>query len=197
MLDYDRQDLRQGVHDAYSKVATHPETAHPFPTGRDFAEQISYPSEVLDTIPVTAVQSFAGVSNVSVFADIPDGATILDLGCGTGLDSHITAHKLSGRGQVIGVDFSMAMLNQAQAAAYESNTTILTFIQASGEQLPLADSVIDIVLINGIFNLNPARDMIFRELARVVRPGGAVFAAEIILSAALDDAERSKANWFS
>jgi arsenite methyltransferase len=193
----DRQDLRQGVHDAYSKVAIHPEITHPFPTGRDFAEQIGYPANVLDTIPIKAVQSFAGVSNVSIFADIPDGATVLDLGCGTGLDSHIAAHKLGGSGQVIGVDFSTAMLNQAQAAAHESHTTNLTFIQASGEQLPLADHTLDVVLINGIFNLNPARAMIFQELARVVRPGGAVFAAEIILSAALDDAERSTANWFS
>jgi arsenite methyltransferase len=197
MLEQDIQRLKQGVHEAYSNVAIQPQAQHPFPTGRGFAEEIGYPSAILDTIPQKAVQSFAGVSNVSIFADIPVGATVLDLGCGTGLDSHIAAYKTTEQGQVMGIDFSLPMLQQAQSAARESNTGHLTFIHASGEQLPLTDHSIDVALVNGIFNLNPARDMIFQELARVIRPGGMLFAAEIILKEALDDAERSNANWFS
>lgn len=197
MLENDKIQLRLGVHDAYSKIAIQPDGDHPFATGSDFAGQIGYPSDLLETIPQNAIQSFAGVSNVSIFADIPAGATVLDLGCGTGLDSHIAAHKVTNKGCVIGVDFSQAMLHQAQSAADESPTTNLSFIQAGGEQLPLADQTVDIALINGIFNLNPARDMLFQELARVLRRGGLVFAAEIILSERLDDDERSQANWFA
>ncbi|MDQ7026027.1 MAG: methyltransferase domain-containing protein [Anaerolineae bacterium] len=197
MPEDDKVQLRQGVHDAYSKVALQPNGEHPFPTGSDFAAQIGYPSDFLDIIPQNAIQSFAGVSNVSIFADIPTGASVLDLGCGTGLDSHIAAQKVTNEGRVIGVDFSQAMLNQAQSATHESNTSNLSFVQAGGEKLPLADQTIDIALINGIFNLNPMRDMIFQELARVLRRGGLVFAAEIILSEPLADDERSQANWFA
>ena len=197
MLEQDIQRLKQGVHEAYSIVAIQPQAQHPFPTGRGFAEEIGYPSAVLDTIPQKAVQSFAGVSNVSIFADIPTGSTVLDLGCGTGLDSHIATQKTTEQGHVIGVDFSLPMLLQAQSATHESNTLHLTFIHASGEQLPLSDHSVDVALVNGIFNLNPVRDMIFQELARVIRPGGMLFAAEIILKEALDESERSNANWFS
>ena len=81
------QYLRDGVHQAYSAVGTTPQAEHPFPVGRQFAGNLGYPLELLAGLPATAVDAFTGVSNVAIFADIPAGATVLDLGCGAGLDS--------------------------------------------------------------------------------------------------------------
>ena len=98
---------------------------------------------------------------------------------------------------MIGVDFSPAMLVLARraAAAIEGN---VGFVRADAERLPLNRASIDVALVNGIFNLNPAREEIFRELARVVRPGGFVYAAELVLTEAVErTGPISDSDWFA
>ena len=193
---FDRpQELREGVRQAYSAAAEAPAARHPFPVGRAFAESVGYPSELLDRLPGEAAEAFAGVSNVSLVAGIPAGTTVLDLGCGAGLDSLIAAERTGPEGRVFAVDFSPAMLARVRAATADLDQTEV--IEGSGEDLPLDSASIDRALITGLFNLNPAREQLFAELARVVRPGGAVFAAELILREPLDEATRSAATWFA
>ncbi len=190
--------LRAGVRQAYSAAADNPQAEHPFPVGRQFAQSLGYPPELLADLPASAVEAFAGVSNVAVFADIPESATVLDLGCGAGLDSLIAAKRVGPTGRIIGIDFSESMLTRARQAAAEAGLNNLEFHQTDAEELFLEDAAIDVALVNGIFNLNPARDLIFRELARVVRPGGAVYGAEIILRQSLPPEEQaSETNWFA
>jgi ubiquinone/menaquinone biosynthesis C-methylase UbiE len=186
------------VRQAYSAAAENPQADHPFPVGRQFAESLGYAPELLTSVPVSSVEAFSGVSNVAVFADIPVGATVLDLGCGAGLDSLTAATQVGPGGRVIGVDFSRPMLARARASAAEAGLDNVEFHQADAERLFLENACIDVALVNGIFNLNPARYLIFRELARVMRPGGAVYAAEIILREPLPPEEQaSETNWFA
>ncbi|MGH9433232.1 MAG: methyltransferase domain-containing protein [Terriglobia bacterium] len=190
--------LRHKVREAYSEAAERPDSFHIFPVGRRFAESIGYPAHLLSSLPVTAVDAFAGVSNVSLFAEVPRGAIVLDLGCGAGLDSLVAAQRTGSQGMVIGVDFSAPMLNRARLSAREAQIDHVTFFRADAESLPLRTSSVDLALVNGIFNLNPAREVIFRELRRVVRRGGSVYAAELILSQPLSREEReSEQNWFA
>jgi arsenite methyltransferase len=190
--------LREKVNGAYSAVAAHPEQKHPFPIGRELAEDLEYPSEVLDNVPQPSVEAFAGVSNVSLFADLPASAAILDLGCGAGMDSIIAARRVGPAGRVIGIDFSEAMLARARAAKALVDLPHLQFQQGDAECLPLADGSIDVALVNGIFNLNPKRREIFSELARVLRPHGRAYVAELILAAPLPEGERAgDSNWFA
>jgi arsenite methyltransferase len=192
------QQLREGVWQAYSTVAEQPEAEHPFAVGRAFAERLGYPTETLNSLPHASVEAFTGVSNVAIFADILEGATVLDLGCGAGLDSLIAAQRVGPYGKVIGVDFSEAMLTRARQSAVEAGISNVEFRCGDAEALPLETRSIDVALVNGIFNLNPAREAIFRELARVVRPGGAVYAAEMILREPLPEAEQNDLdNWFA
>lgn len=192
------QHLRNGVRQAYSAAAKNPLAEHPFPVGQQFAEVLGYPPGLLANLPAEAVQAFAGVSNVAVFADIPEGATVLDLGCGAGLDSLIAADRVGPTGRVIGIDFSESMLARARQSAAEAGLNNVEFHQTDAETLFLEDASIDVALANGIFNLNPARDLIFRELARVVRTEGAVYGAEIILREPLPPEEQvSENNWFA
>ena|SRR5579872_483534 len=190
--------LRDRVRGAYSVAAERPDQKHAFPIGRKFAESIGYPSDVLATLPPVACDAFAGVSNVSLFADLPIGATVLDLGCGSGTDTLIAARRVGASGKVIGVDFSGSMLSRAGQAVAESAVVNVELRESDAERLPIADGEIDVAIVNGIFNLNPAREAIFHELARVVRPAGNVYAAELILSQPLPSETRaSEKDWFA
>ena len=191
-------ELREGVRKAYSSAATDPEGKHPFPVGRGFAESIGYPEKLLDELPDIVSKSFAGVSNVSVFAEIPKGSTVLDLGCGTGLDSLIASLKTGRTGRVVGVDFSLSMVQRAREAGFQSERGNMDFYCAAAEKLPIPDETADVILVNGLFNLNPFRDQIFKELARVVKPGGVVYGAELILTKPQSNKKNcSLTEWFS
>ena len=190
--------LRDAVRSAYSAAAARPDVKRPFPVGRNFAASLGYPPEVLASLPALAIDAFAGVSNVAVFAEIPPNARVLDLGCGAGLDSLIAARRVGANGRVIGIDFSVEMLARARQAAAEVGDRNIIFCRADAECLPVKDGSVDVALVNGIFNLNPEREMIFRELARVMRVGGRVFAAELILREPLPATNVfSEADWFA
>jgi len=189
--------LRSAVQKAYSAAAEKPAEKHAFPVGRVLAEQLGYPTEWLETLPPISVEAFAGVSNVAVFATIPAGGTVLDLGCGAGLDSLIAARRVGGDGRVIGIDFSDSMLARARQGAAVFGVDV-TFCRGDAEELLLESATVDVALVNGIFNLNPARAQIFRELARVVRPGGHVYGAELILREAVaKPGHFTEAEWFA
>jgi arsenite methyltransferase len=190
--------LRDKVRDAYSAASEHPREQHAFPVGREFAESIGYPAELLDSLPAVACDAFAGVANVSMFAELPVGATVLDLGCGSGTDTLIAAQRVGRTGKVVGVDFSTAMLSRARQAVDQSGAGNIEIRQSDAERLPIRDGEIDVAIVNGIFNLNPAREAIFHELARVVRPTGTVYAAELILSQPLPpEARANESDWFA
>jgi arsenite methyltransferase len=191
-------DLRDKVRGAYSSVAEQPEAPHPFRVGREFARSLGYSSDWLNQIPDDSVDAFTGVSNVPCFAEIPPGGTVLDVGCGAGLDSLLLARRVVTGGKIIGVDFSCAMLQRAHRAAAASGTQNVLFCQTDAERLPLGDGAIDAAVVNGLFNLNPARGAIIAELARCIRPGGRLYGAELILRMPLPpETKASEANWFA
>jgi arsenite methyltransferase len=201
-------ELRHKVRDAYSAAALYPDETHAFPVGRGFAQSLGYPAGLLAGFPAASVEAFAGVSDVSLFAEIRKGSSILDLGCGAGLDSLIAANRTGPEGRVVGIDFSFSMLSRARQGAAEAGMSNVVFCQADAENLPLRDESIGIVLVNGIFNLNSVpladargsdtRQSIFRELGRVVRRGGVVYSAELILKEPLSQKEQaSESNWFA
>ncbi len=191
-------ELRQKVCAAYSAAALQPGGQHVFPVGRQFAEDLGYPADLLRRLPPLCTDAFTGVSNVSLFAEIPPGSVVLDLGCGAGLDSSIAANRVGQAGAVIGLDFSLSMLVRARACQRETGADRILFCQADAERLPLADGSIDVALVNGIFNLNPNRAAIFRELGRVVGPSGAVYSAELVLREPLPAArQQNESDWFA
>ena len=194
----DAQATRTTVRDAYSRAARQPKGSLPFPVGRRFAKSVGYPTGLLKTIPKLSVESFTGVSNVSLLSDIRETTTVLDLGCGAGLDAIVASRRVGPQGRVVGVDFSTDMVLKARRAVSESGADNIELVVSGGERLPLDTDCIDQAIVNGIFNLNPQRRELFSELARVVKTGGTVWSAEIVLIKTLPDAHRrSEAAWFA
>lgn len=170
--------LRDRVRATYDTIAEAPADDHPFQIGRAVAERAGYPQEGLAAVPIETVQAFAGISCLPCFAEIGSQDHVLDLGCGAGLDSILAARRAA---SVIGLDFSPAMLVRARTSAASVGLGNVEFRLGDAESIPLENDSIDVALVNGIFNLNKSRGRIFEELARVVRAGGHVFAAELVL----------------
>ena len=187
--------LKTAVRSAYSRIADEPHGQHAIAVGRDLALGLGYPAGLLDQLPSGAVQSFAGVSNVHRLATISSSDVVLDLGCGAGMDSLIAATSAA---SVVGVDFSQPMLDRARLAAERAGVENVRFILGDAEAIGLPDSSVDVALVNGIFNLNPSRERIFSELARVIKSGGRAYAAELIVQDGHEPAaSASSADWFA
>ncbi len=190
--------LKKRVLAAYSAAAASPGAEHPFPLGRRFLESIGYPGDLVGRLPAVAVEAFTGVAPLPLLLRIPEGARVLDLGCGAGVDALIASRLVGAGGSVVGIDLSPTMLERARRAAATAQATNIRFLRADAERLPLKTASIDLALVNGLFNLVPDRAALFGELARVVRPGGVVHVAELILERPLDDKfPENEDNWFS
>jgi ubiquinone/menaquinone biosynthesis C-methylase UbiE len=141
------------------------------------------------------VEAFAGVSCLPCLAALRPDAAVLDLGCGAGLDSLLVAKTGAA---VLGIDFSQEMLSRGRRSAEAMGLRNVRFELGDAEAIPVKSGSLEAALVNGLFNLNPARDQIFLELARVIRPGGELFAAQLVLKGPRRHmAKSSDVDWFA
>ncbi|MGH3111323.1 MAG: methyltransferase domain-containing protein [Gaiellaceae bacterium] len=131
-----------------------------------------YSPEELALVPRSAVERALGVGNHLRVAAIEPGETILDLGCGAGIDSILAAHRTGSSGRVIALDFLPEMLERTAAAAAEAGLDNIEVLEGEMEAIPLPDDGVDRVISNGVVNLAPRKRRVLAECARVLRPGG-------------------------
>ena len=173
--------LRHEIRKTYTDVSTDQEQEFIFPTGRWWAQELRYPEPELTNVPDATVESFAGVANHWVLGRIDPGDVVLDLGCGSGTDLLIAAQMTGPRGRAIGVDMTPAMLERARASAAEMGLGNVELHEALIEALPIEDGSIDVVLSNGVIDLVPDKDAVFAEIDRVLRPGGRLQIADVVV----------------
>ncbi len=184
--------LRGEIRKTYTEVSTEQDKDFIFPTGRGWAEDLGYPQPELARIPDPSVASFAGVANPFSLGRIEPGQTVLDLGCGAGTDLLIAAQMAGPAGRIIGVDMTPTMLRRARDSAAAMGLTNVELHESLIETLPLPDGCVDVVISNGVIDLVPDKDAVFSEVDRVLRPGGRLQLADVVIHTEVSEDARQR-----
>jgi arsenite methyltransferase len=191
ILGATKEFIFKAVERMYTDVATQPERTFHFPTGRLACLFVGYPADVLDRIPATATESFAGVGYPFRTGAIRPGDTVLDIGSGSGTDALIASILTGESGAVYGLDITPAMRQKLLQNARDMKATNVHILEGNAESIPLPDATIDVVTSNGVLNLVPDKLAAFREIARVLKPGGRLQIADIALRVIASEKSRS------
>ncbi|MDQ7801746.1 MAG: methyltransferase domain-containing protein [Armatimonadota bacterium] len=140
-----------------------------------------YDPEQLARLPRGAVEQALGVGNPVRAAGLQPGEVVLDLGCGGGIDTTLAAHAVAPGGRSIGLDMLPEMLEVAARHAAEAGVANVEWMLGEMEAIPLPEASVDVVLSNGVINLSPRKSRAFAEIYRVLRPGGRMVVADIVV----------------
>jgi arsenite methyltransferase len=184
--------LREEIRKTYTDVSTTPEQAFIFPTGRAWAQELGYPEPELGRVPDATVESFAGVANPWTLGRVEPGSVVLDLGCGAGTDLLIAAQMTGPAGRAIGVDMTATMLDRARASAAEMALGNVEVHESLIEALPLDDASVDVVISNGVIDLVPDKEAVLDEIDRVLRPGGRLQVADVVIHHEVSEDARTR-----
>ena len=173
--------LRASIRAEYAAVASQPDRGFHFHTGYRLAAILGYPQEWIEWLPRGAALSMAGTGNPFALGDIGQGERVVDCGSGAGADALIAARLVGPAGSVIGIDMTPEMLATARSNAAQAGLANVEFREGLLESLPVDTGWADVVISNGVLNLVPDKAAALAEMHRVLRPGGRLQAADIVL----------------
>ncbi len=181
IFGFSREKIIAAVRDMYTAVATAPRQGFHFPVGRDACLAVGYPEATLRGLPEEALESFAGVGYPFRADAIRPGDSVLDVGAGSGTDALIASTLAGPGGRVYALDITPAMSAKLRALAGRTGGARVEVLAGTAEAIPLADASVDVVTSNGMLNLVPDKLAAVREMRRVLRPGGRVQIADIVI----------------
>jgi len=179
--------LEQKVKDIYKQVAQNPDSEFYFETGRQLAERLGYPENLLDKVPEEAISSFSGVGYYFHLANLQAGERVIDLGSGSGMDSFIASILVGDTGQVIGVDMTDEQLLKAECLRIQANINNLHYFKSYIQSTLCKDESMDVVISNGVINLAPDKNEVFHEAERLLKPGGRIVLSDIVTTVQLPE----------
>jgi arsenite methyltransferase len=187
-VDLNTAALRSEISNVYERVAEEPEGEFHFHRGPAYAaEFLGYDADELAALPADCTASFAGIGNPLAIGPIHTGETVLDIGCGAGMDLLLAAKRTGATGHAIGVDMTAAMVERAQKSVEATGLRHVEVRPGDATALPIADTSINVVSSNGVLNLVPEKDRGFGEIFRVLKPGGRLHLADIALDVELPE----------
>ena len=181
-LTLDEVSILDAVQHMYKDVASCPTKEFHFPTGHGACLYVGYPEGELDALPASAVESFAGVGYPFLADVIQPEDTVVDIGSGSGVDVLIAGLRTGSAGLVYGVDMTSAMIAKAERNINMAGMDHVHILKGRADDVPLDNASADVVTSNGVINLVPNKEKAFREIHRILRPGGRVQIADIVLS---------------
>jgi arsenite methyltransferase len=187
-VDLDVSMLRREVNAMFGRVAATPKGAFHFHRGPEYAAQrLGYDRDALHRLPVEVTMRFAGIGNPLAIAPLSPGETVLDVGCGAGTDLLLAALRVGPEGEAIGVDMNERMRDHAADGAARMGLTNVDVREGDATALPVADRSVDVVISNGVLNLVPEKERAIAEIARVLKPGGRLQIADIVIGQPLPE----------
>jgi arsenite methyltransferase len=192
-VDFDVPSLRARVRAVYTQVAEDPHGDFHFHRGLDYAVRwLGYDERELRALPDEATARFAGVGNPTAIGPFYEGEVVLDHACGAGLDLLLAARRVGPSGRAIGVDMTPRMCESATRSAAQAGLADRVDIRAGlFEDLPVGDGTVDVVISNGVLNLSPDKRQALGEIWRVLRPGGRLYLADVVVQRELSLAARA------
>jgi arsenite methyltransferase len=181
ILGFSREKVIAAVKDMYTAVATTPDAQFHFPVGREACGHVGYAAELLDDVPETALESFAGVGCPFRAGAIQPGHVVLDVGSGSGTDALIAARLVGPEGKVWALDMTPAMAGKLRALVAGRGLRNVEVLEGNAEAIPLPDGSVDVITSNGMLNLVPDKRRAIAEIFRVLRPGGRAQIADIVI----------------
>ena len=179
------EQIRTAIKKKYSAVSKSAKGYFKYPVGKAGAVLLGYDKDLLAVLSDEILTSFCGVGNPFAIDRIENGSTVLDIGCGAGFDLYVASRLVGEKGKVFGVDLTKEMVDRAKANLATMQVTNAEVNLISSEALPFADNTFDVVISSGVINLSPDKTSLFSEIHRVLRSGGKLQFADIILDKAL------------
>ena len=190
-LDLDTRKLRDEIQSIYSQVARAPSGDFHFHRGPAYAASLlGYDATLLATLPEQSTASFAGVANPHRMGPLPEGAVVVDIGCGAGMDLLLAARAVGPRGRAIGIDMTEDMAETARRSAHAAGLGNVEVRLGDAMSLPIEAGSVDVVISNGVLNLTPDKSVAYGEVFRVLRPGGRFLYADIVVGTELSEKAR-------